>query len=292
VRFRFATGTGSSSSSGYSSWSSSSDGNQQEFLRLLAAARLACGDREGGLETEAEIERLGATSSGGWVYDPFSQTWSQGSQTVPLYVSLGLDSQLGRIADAELAKIARECAGDPKRERSRRAGLADQILNGFAQRKDRPPEEELRSHWVAIRRACWEESIAEESRRAVQVELSYLEWLKTTAKDDETWRARATALVARPEWQARKPSAGDAWLHLALGDVEGARQRLEAAAAERRRPPSAAVVDALDVGLAYCRHVEGDVEGARPTLRRAWVQGAIGIQTQLLREALGLPPAP
>jgi hypothetical protein len=79
---------------------------------------------------------------------------------------------------------------------------------------------------------------------------------------------------------------------LRLGDVEGARQRFEAAVAARRRPPSAAVIDALDAGLAFCRHASGDVEGARPALRRAWAQGVSTVDQPLLREALGLPPAP
>jgi tetratricopeptide (TPR) repeat protein len=292
VRFRFATADGSSYSSGYSSWSSSSDGNQQEFLRLLAAARFASGDREGGLATEAEIERLGATSSGGWVYDPFTQSWTQGSQTVPLYISVGLDVEVERVAEAELQKIARECVGDPRREASRRGQLADQILSGFAQRKERPPAEELRARWVAERRATWEAYVAEQPKRFLQRERAYLDWLSGTAKDLETWRARATALVARPEWLAQKPTAADGWLLLRLGDVEGARQRFEAAVAARRRPPSAAVIDALDTGLAYCRHASGEVEGARPALRRAWAQGVSGVDLPLLREALGLPPAP
>jgi len=291
VRFRFAVAVSRSIGTGYSSYGSSADSGQQEFLRLQAAARFATGDREGGLAAEERIARLGATSQGGWTYDPFTQRWTQGSATIPLYLELGLDAEVDRVAAAELEKIQRECAGDRRRELERRNALAEQILQGFAQRKDLPPDEARRERWLAERRLGWESHLAE-APDALDRELAYVRWLRDTAKDEEAWRARAEALVARPAWAERKPTAEDAWLYLQLGQSATARASFEGVAAARKQPLSRAVLDEVEVGLACCRQAEGEVSpDVQAVLRRYLAHGG-SERMPAVRAALGLPPLP
>ncbi|MEZ6018215.1 MAG: tetratricopeptide repeat protein [Planctomycetota bacterium] len=290
VRFQFAVTSSRSGGTSYSSWSSSGGSEQEQHLRMLAAAYFASGDREAGLAAEERVARLGETSSDGWVYNPFTQSWSQGSQTLPLYIDLGLDEEVDRVAAAELEKIARECAGDSNRARQRRNQLADQLLTGFSKRAGRPVDEARRARWVEERRAGWEAHVAE-APSDLGRELRYLDWLAETAKDEAGWRARAAALVARTEWADREPSLQDGWLEFKLGDIEGARETFQGVIAARKTPWSRAVLDDAQVGLACCQAAQGDLEAARPILRWSLAESG-GQGSRAVRAALGLPPLP
>jgi len=301
VRFAFSSGSSNSYGSSSSSWFSSSDSGQQDYLRLLAAAHFAVGDREAGLACEAKVDQLGATESGGWTYDPFTQTWTQGSAAIPAYAQLGLDVEVDRIATARQAEIALECAGDERRKQQRLDALADQVVTSLQQRRDPVADPEVLARWIAIRREGYETALAT-GRKDFAVERQFIGWLRRVAKDEAAWRARAEALVADPEWLSRNRQLDDGYLFLDLGQIAEARATFESLRAEAWSQPSEAVLDPFEVAEACCDAAEGELERARPILRRALATGLNlnwdgsvrwwGQSERFVREGLGLPERP
>ncbi len=284
VRFGFASSSGNSSSTSYSSWSHSSSSQWPELLRMRAAAHFAVGEREQGLEVEGLVTRLGTQSSDGWVYDPVTQSWTQGNPLVSLYLGFGLFDEANRIAESELQRIERECGDDTQLAQRRRSTLAQQFLGGLSANKEQPKRPELEERWRSIERERFAQEVAAKPDD-LERKIAFAHWLATTAKDNDGAKALWAEVVAHPKWGERKPNISDAWLLLKFGDREAARATAEAARALRERQPSRAVADPIDVLLA-CTADELD-EAGRALLWRALGGGQ---ENPAIRAALGLPP--